>query len=128
MATKDSYFVFNGLLYKQTDSVPKRSLVGPSPASPFLSCHEKKTGSIVFHMEIVFSFLPTLCLRYFFPLRLNDHLMHFQNFLNYCPINMSFSTETEIQTKLSCPNVEVIVGQAKFKTIIYINLSHLPSV
>ena len=49
LATKESHFIFNGLLYKQTDGVAMGSPLGPSKANAFLSYHEK-TG-----------FLPTLC-------------------------------------------------------------------
>ena len=41
LATKQSYFIFNGLLYKQIDGVAMGSPLGPSFASAFLSCHEK---------------------------------------------------------------------------------------
>ena len=42
LATKESYFIFNGLLYKQTDGVAMGSPLGPSLANAFLSYHEKK--------------------------------------------------------------------------------------
>ena len=41
LATKESYFIFNGLLYKQTDGVVMGSPLGPSLANVFLSYHEK---------------------------------------------------------------------------------------
>ena len=41
MATKESYFVFNSLLYKQTDGVAMGSPLEPSFANAFLSYHEK---------------------------------------------------------------------------------------
>ena len=41
LATKKSYFIFNGLLYKQTDGVAMGSPLGPSLANVFLSYHEK---------------------------------------------------------------------------------------
>ena len=44
LATKESYFIFNGLLYKQIDGVAMGSPLGPSLANAFLSYHEKKTG------------------------------------------------------------------------------------
>ena len=49
----------------------------------------------------------------------NDHLKYFQEFLNSCHINMSFSVETERQTKFSFLDVEVIREQGKFSTTIY---------
>ena len=41
LATKESYFIFNGLLYKQTDGVAMGSPLGLSLANAFLSYHEK---------------------------------------------------------------------------------------
>ena len=41
LATKESYFIFNGLLYKQVDSVAMGSPLGPSLANAFLSYYEK---------------------------------------------------------------------------------------
>ena len=41
LATNDSYFIFNGLLYKQTDGVAMGSLLRSSLANAFMSFHEK---------------------------------------------------------------------------------------
>ena len=41
LATKESYFIFNGLLYKHIDGVAMGSPLGPSLANAFLSYHEK---------------------------------------------------------------------------------------
>ena len=41
LATKECYFLFNGLLYKQTDDVAMGSSLGPFIANAFLSYHEK---------------------------------------------------------------------------------------
>ena len=41
LAIKESYFIFNGLLYKQIDGVAMGSTLGPSLANAFLSYHEK---------------------------------------------------------------------------------------
>ena len=42
LATKESYFILNSLLYKQSDAVAMGSPLGPSLANAFLSFHEKK--------------------------------------------------------------------------------------
>ena len=49
----------------------------------------------------------------------NDHLKYFQEFLNSCHINMSFSMETERQNKFSFLDIEVTHKQDKFSTTIY---------
>ena len=41
LGTKESYFIYNGLLYKQTDGEAMGSPLGPSLANAFLSYHEK---------------------------------------------------------------------------------------
>ena len=41
LATKESYFIFNGLLYKQVDGAAMGSPLGPSLANAFLSYYEK---------------------------------------------------------------------------------------
>ena len=42
LASKESNFIFDSLLYKQTDGVAMGSSLGPSLANAFLSYHEKK--------------------------------------------------------------------------------------
>ena len=49
----------------------------------------------------------------------NDHLKHFQDFLNTFHINMSFSVETEKENKFAFLDVEFIREQGKFTTKIY---------
>ena len=44
LATKELYFIFNGLLYKQINAVAMESSLGPSLANADLPYHEKKTG------------------------------------------------------------------------------------
>ena len=41
LATKESYFIFNGLLYKQTDGVAMESPLRPSLGKAFLLHHKK---------------------------------------------------------------------------------------
>ena len=42
LATKESYFIFNNILYKQIDGVAMGSPLGPSLANAFLGHHEQK--------------------------------------------------------------------------------------
>ena len=42
LATKESYFIFNEILYKQIDCVAMGSPLGPTLANAFLCFHEKK--------------------------------------------------------------------------------------
>ena len=61
LATKESYFIFNGLLYKQIDGVAMGSPLGPSLANAFLSYHEKNWLNNC-HQGFKPVLLPTLCL------------------------------------------------------------------
>ena len=69
------------------------SPLGPSLANAFLSYYEKHWLN-----NRPQGFKPVFCRRYvniFILFKLNDHLKYFQDFLNSCHINMSFSMETE---------------------------------
>ena len=41
LATKESYFIFNNILYKETDGVVMGSPLGPSVTNAFLAHHEQ---------------------------------------------------------------------------------------
>ena len=55
----------------------------------------------------------------FILLKWNDQLKYFQDFLNSCHINMSFSMGTEKESKLSFLDVQIIREQGKFTTTTY---------
>ena len=42
LATKESYFIFNGILWKQKDGVAMDSSLGPTLANAFLCFYERK--------------------------------------------------------------------------------------
>ena len=113
MATKESYFRFNGSLYNQIDGVAMGSPLGPSLANAFLSCHEKNWLN-----NCPQGFKPVFYRRYvddiFILFKSNDHLKYFQDFVNFRYINMSFSMETKKENKLSFLDIEVIREQGKF--------------
>ena len=90
LATKESYFIFNGLLYKQIDGVAMGSPLGTSLANAFLSYYEKNWLN-----NCPQGFKPVFYRRYvddiFLLFKSNDHIQYFQDFLNSSHINMSFS-------------------------------------
>ena len=94
------------------------SPLGPSLANVFLSYYEKNWLN-----NCPQGFKPVFYRRYvddiFLLFKSNDHLKYFQDFLNSCHINMSFSMETEKENKLSFLDVEVIREQGKFTTTVY---------
>ena len=118
LATKESYFIFNGLLYKRTDGVAMRSHLGPSLANAFLSYHGKNWLN-----SCPQGFKPVFYRHYldniFVLFKSIDHLKYFQEFLNSCHINMSFSMETERQNKFHFLDIEAIRDQGQFSTTIY---------
>ena len=121
LATKKSYFIFHGLLYKQIDGVAMGSPLKPSLANVFLSYYE-----INWLNNCPQEFKQVFYRRYvddiFILFKSNDHLKYFQDFLNSCHINMSFSMEAKKDNKLSFLDVEVICEQGKFTTTVYRNL------
>ena len=101
LATKEFYFKFNGLLYKQIDGVAMGLPLERSLANAFLSYHEKKKNWL---NNCPQGFKPAFYRRYvdyiFVLFKSNDHLKYFQDFLN-SHISMSFSMETEKENNLS---------------------------
>ena len=49
----------------------------------------------------------------------SNHLKRFQSYLNSCPVNMSFTIETEQNNKTLMLDVNVIREQGKFMTNVY---------
>ena len=117
LATKESYFIFNGLLYKHIDGVAMGSPLGPSFANTFLSYHEKTclNNCPQGFKPVFYCYVNDISILF----KLNDYLKYFQHFLTSCHINMLFSTETEKEGKLSLLDVEIIYKQDKFTTKIY---------
>ena len=83
LATKESYFIFNGFLYKQIDGVAMGSPLGPSLANAFLSYHEKNwLNNCPHRFKLVFyrRYIDHI----FILSKSNYHLKYFQDFLNCC--------------------------------------------
>ena len=82
LATKESYFIFNGSLYKQIHGVAMGSPLGPSLAHAILSYHEKNWLN-----NCTQGFKPVFYRRYVDDIlllfKLNDHLKYFQDFLKF---------------------------------------------
>ena len=95
-----------------------RSPPGSSLAKTFLSYHEKNWLN-----GCPQGFKPVFYRRYvddiFVLFKPNDYLKYFQEFLNSCHFNMSFSMEAERQNTFSFLDIEVIREQIKFSTTIY---------
>ena len=79
LATKESYFIFNGLLYKHIDGVAMGSPLGPSFANAFLSYHEKTclNNCPQGFKPVFYCCVNDISILF----KLNDHLQYFQHFL-----------------------------------------------
>ena len=118
LATKESYFIFNEILYKQIDGVAMGSPLGPTLANAFLCFYEKKWLE-----QCPDKFKPVYYRRYvddiFVLFKSRDHLIKFRNYLNKCHPNMKFSFEEEKTGKLSFLDVVVSREGNKFATTVY---------
>ena len=118
LATKESYFVFNNILYKQIDGVAMGSPLGPSLANAFLTHHEQDWLD-----SCPLEYRPLYYRRYvddiFALFKSTDPFKRCQSYLNSCHVNMSFTIETEQNNKISFLDVNVISEQGKFITSVY---------
>ena len=99
LATKESYFIFNDVLYKQKDGVAMGSPLGPTMANVFLSFYEVKWLE-----QCPKEFEPVFHRRYvddiFILFESAEHLSKFRDYFNTHHPNMSFSFEQEKNGKL----------------------------
>ena len=107
LSTKESYFIFNGKLYKQVDVVAMGSPLGPTLAIAFLVHFEKNW----------LQNCPSDFKTYYYRRYVDDiyvlfnstlHLEAFRNFLNGRHANMSFTIESEKQNRMSFLDVQII--------------------
>ncbi|XP_057308105.1 uncharacterized protein LOC130645991 [Hydractinia symbiolongicarpus] len=106
LATENSYFTFDGQLFKQVDGVAMGSPLGPSLANAFLSHHEKTWLD-----NCPSSFKPVYYRRYvddvFVLFSSPSHLPLFKDYLNRQHINISFTSECEADKTLPFLDVSV---------------------
>ena len=90
LVTKDSYFIFNNILYKQIEGVAMGSRLGPSLANTFLAHREQNWLN-----SCPLEYRPLYYRRYlddiFLLFKSFDHLKWFQSYLNSCRVNISFT-------------------------------------
>ena len=118
LATKESYFIFKEILYKQIDGVDIGSPLGPTLANAFLSFYEKKWLE-----QCRDKFKPVCYRRYvddiFVLFKSRDHLIKFRDYLNKCHPNMKFSFEEEKNGKMPFLDVEVSREGNEFAITVY---------
>lgn len=117
LAAKESYFLFNGNIYKQLDGVAMGSPLGPSFANLFMSHHERKWLA-----NCPAEFKPVLYRRYvddtFLLFRSAEHVDLFLTYLNQQHPSITFTSEREMNSKLSFLDVLVSKGET-FTTSTY---------
>ena len=93
LPTKESYFIHNGSLYKETDGVAMGSRLSPFLANAFLSYHDKNwLNSCPQGFKMVFYWSYAIIVIIFDISKLNGHLKYSQKIQNSCHINMSTTT------------------------------------
>ena len=99
LATQESYFIFNDVLYKQKDGVAMGSPLGSTMANVFLSFYEVKWLE-----QCPKEFKPVFYRRYvddiFVLFESAEHLSKFRDYFNTRHPNMSFSFEQEKKWKV----------------------------
>ena len=85
----------------------------PSLANEFLAHHEQ---SWLYSCPLEYRPLYYRCFfdDIFVLFKSSDHLKRFQNYLNFCDVNMSFTIETEQNNKISFLDVNSFREQGKF--------------
>ena len=118
LATKESHFIFNEILYKQIDGVAMGSPLGPTIANAFLCFYEKKWLE-----QCPDKFKPVYYRRYvdviFVLFKSHNHIIKLRDYLSKCYPNMKFSFGEEKSEKLSFLNEEVSREGNKFATTVY---------
>ena len=118
LATKETYFVFSGKLYKQVDGVAIGSPLGPRLAKAFLVYFEMN-----WLQSRLFDFKPHYYWRYvdniFVSFTTQEHLEAFCNFLNGLHANMSFTIKSEKQNRISFLDVQIIREDKTFTTSVF---------
>ena len=118
LPTKESYFVFNGQLYKQVDGVAMGSPLGPTLANNFLVHFEKNCLR-----NCPSDFKPHYYRRYvddiFVLFTSPKHLEAFHIFLNGRHANLSFTIEREKQNRMSFLDIAIIREDKTFTTSVY---------
>ena len=119
LATKESYFIFNKVLYKQKDGAAMDSPLGHTLANVFICFYENKNGLKNALLNLNQSFIEDILTIFLF---YSNQLIIWKkncNYFNTCHPNMSFSFDEEKNGKMSFLDVEISWEKGKFVTTVY---------
>ena len=94
LATKESYFLFDGKLYQQVDGVSLGSPLGSTPANVFL-CHSKDIWLRNFSLECKPSYYKRYVDDMFVLFESETQVESFKNLMNTCHPKIKFAFEKE---------------------------------
>ena len=118
MCSRDCLFVFNDCLYQQLDGVAMGSPLRPSFANIFLCYHEQ-----IWLDNCPSSFKPLIYCRYvhntFVVFKEKDHATLFLDYLNKQHINIEFTLDKEINSKLPFLDLLVQKNNDKFSYSVF---------
>ena len=118
MALQNSFFNFDGKIYKQTDGVAMGSPLGPGLANAFLCFHEQiwlnycpEGFKPVYYRIYVDDIFALFCSP--------DHLEKFTSYLNFKHKNIKFTYEKESNNSLPFLDIFISRSEKGFKTSVY---------
>ena len=118
LATSESSFVFDNILYKQIDGVPMGSPLGSTLANAFL-CHYEKLWLDSCPPE----FKPVVYRRYvddiFVFFKSKDHLLLFAKYMNTKHKQLKFTFDFEQNNSFSFLDVKITRGSKVFSTSVF---------
>ena len=118
LTLKNTFFIFNNVLYKQIDGLGMGQPCAPTLSNLFLCHHETKWLN-----DCPPQFKPALYRRYvddiFLLFHSPNHIQPFLEYLNSKHSNIQFTTEVETENKLSFLDISITKCNSKFNTSIY---------
>ena len=118
LATSESSFIFDNILYKQIDGVAMSSPLGPTLANTFL-CHYEKLWLDSCPPE----FKPAVYRRYvddiFVLFKSKDHLLLFAKYMNTRHKSFKFTFDFEQNNRFSFLDVKITRGSNGFSTSVF---------
>ena len=118
LATKESYFLFDGELYQQVDGVAMGSPLGPTLANIFL-CHYEDIWLRNCSLECKPSYYKRYVDDIFVLFESETQVESFKNFMNTCHPKMKFTFEKEQNKCFNFLDVKVVRENNVFTTLVY---------